>query len=131
MPRSPAGGATRSYPKTTSGSFVGTPEQLFIVKVHGLRAAIVNAIKQEHESAVRLAAIRDFRTVHKQLALSNLGVHDRDGVFQIALTPSPSAAKRRVRIEPGYGLHAFGLRIRSQLERRIVLEKEIHFVAHS
>src|SRR5207253_1466488 len=88
-------------------------------------------IKQKLERSVGLAAKCDFRTKHEELAFSDLSVHNGDRVFQVALAPAPTAAQRLVGVKPGDGLHAFGLRIRLQLERRIVLKKEVDFVAHA
>ena len=82
-------------------------------------------------SAVGLAAIGYFRGEHEKLSVPDLGVHHRDRIFEIALSPSPPATQRLGGIEPGNGFHAFGLRIRLQHERWIVLEKEVHSVTHA
>src|SRR5262249_34363161 len=90
---------------------------LFFIQVHRLCAPVIDAVKQKLERPLRLAAIGDFGTEHEELALSNLGIHNSDGVFEVTLAPSPATPQWLIRVEPGYWLHAFRLRIGLELER--------------
>src|SRR6185369_1191356 len=101
------------------------------VQLHRFRAAIIDAVEQKLERAVRLSSKSDFRPKHEELALPNPRFGNGNSVLKIFLAPRPSAAKRVVVVKPGHRPDAFHRSFRPQSEHRAVVKKDIQLFVHS
>src|SRR5688572_33269149 len=84
-----------------------------------------NRIEQQLERPMRLRAFQDLGTEENCAALANSGLERDHTVLQIALAPAPSAAERRLGVEPPDTLDAGCFRASAQPEHRTVVEEDV------
>src|SRR6476661_5395785 len=85
----------------------------------------VDAVEQELEGPVRLAAERDLRSEEIDLASPDRRLDRGDAALEIVLAPRPAAAQGLLAVEPCDRLHTLRLCIRLETEDRIVVEEHV------
>src|SRR5439155_16853173 len=88
----------------------------------GVGARLHDAVEQELERPVRLAAEEHLRPAQHDPPLADRRLGDGDAAVEVLLAPGPAATQRRLAVEPGHALQALSVLALGDLERRAVRE---------
>src|SRR5688572_5622681 len=83
---------------------------------HGLCAAVVDAVEEQFERAVRLRPPGDLVAEEHDPSLPECRLDDRHGLIEILLPPGPATAQRRAVLVPGDWSHARSCSLRLKPE---------------
>src|SRR5262249_21752475 len=81
------------------------------------RAAVVDAVEQQLEGAMRLPAPGNLVPEQHDVSLADRRLHDRDSLIEVVLSPCPAAAQRRRILVPRHRLDPFERGFGRQAER--------------
>src|SRR4051812_44960685 len=85
----------------------------------------VKRVEEQFERPVRLRALQDLGAVEDDASLADPRLDREHAALEVLLSPRPAAVQWSRRIEPREGADAGGLRARSQLEDRTVVEEDV------